>query len=65
MSNDLTNNLYLQYLTALSNTIKLSGDPQIISPYQIWDWGGTQGSMAGTNLAPVHGLEPSSYQSRR
>ena len=47
MSNDLTNNLYLQYLTALSNTIKLSGDPQIISPYQIWDWGGTQGSMAG------------------
>jgi hypothetical protein len=47
MSNDLSTDLYLQYLTALSSTIQLSGDPQVISPYQIWDWGSTQGSLAG------------------
>lgn len=47
MSNGLSETLYLQYLAALSSAIKLPGDPQVISPYQIWDWGGTQGSMAG------------------
>ncbi len=47
MSNGLSTNLYLQYLSALSSAIKLPGDPQIISPYQIWDWGLTQGSLAG------------------
>ncbi len=47
MPSDLSTTLYLQYLSALTSTIQLPGDPQIISPYQVWDWGGTQGSLAG------------------
>jgi hypothetical protein len=47
MADELSTNLYLQYLSELSSVIKLPGDPQIISPYQVWDWGGPQGSLAG------------------
>lgn len=47
MADELSTDLYLQYLSALSGAIKLPGDPQIVSPYQVWDWGGTQGSLAG------------------
>src|SRR5689334_21879636 len=56
MSNDLSTDLYLQYLAALYSAIKLPGDPQVISPYQVWDWGGTQGSMAGLTYAQYQAL---------
>src|SRR5208337_4351255 len=47
MADNLSSNLYLQYLSALSSAVQLPGQPQVISPSQIWDWGGTQGSLAG------------------
>jgi hypothetical protein len=53
MADDLSTNLYLQYLSALSGKIQLSGQPQVISPSQIWDWGGTQGSLAGMTYPSI------------
>ena len=56
MADDLSTNLYLQYLSALSGKIQLSGQPQVISPSQIWDWGGTQGSLAGMTYPQYQAL---------
>jgi hypothetical protein len=39
MADDLSTDLYLKYLSALSSAIRLPGQPQVISPSQIWDWG--------------------------
>ena len=47
MATPTSTDLYLQFLAALQGAIQLPGDPQVISPFQIWDWGGTQGGLAG------------------
>ena len=39
MADDLSTTLYLQYLAALSRVIQLQGDPEVISPSLMWDWG--------------------------
>jgi hypothetical protein len=56
MADDLSTKLYLQYLAALSSAIQLPGQPQVISPSQIWDWGGTQGSLAGLTFPQYQAL---------
>jgi hypothetical protein len=57
MANPTSTDLYLQFLSALQGAIQLPGDPQVISPFQIWDWGGTQGGLAGMTYPQYMALD--------